>query len=111
MKIYRRYINPAIKQYQKEDTEQPHVHGSYGYLLFDKRWKEKRAMILIRDSNKCIICGLNENLQVHHRQYQYLISLKKFKAPWEYSDKMLITLCNICHQRGHSKFKVPIIYL
>ncbi|KIO78320.1 hypothetical protein TH53_04320 [Pedobacter lusitanus] len=87
----------------------PNKHGSYGALLFDKRWKDKRSIILTRDLNQCVICGLTDNLQVHHRQYHYLTALKKFKAPWQYSDKTLITLCNSCHQRGHSKFKVPII--
>ncbi|AOM80938.1 hypothetical protein BFS30_21460 [Pedobacter steynii] len=89
----------------------PDKHGSYGALLFDRRWKDKRSSILIRDNNKCVICGFAEGLQVHHRQYLYVTALKKFKSPWDYSDKTLITLCNSCHQRGHSKFKVPIIYI
>jgi hypothetical protein len=111
MKGYRRYTSAINEQPEIGELKRPEVHGSYGYLLFDKRWKEKRAIILNRDINRCINCGNDENLEVHHRQYHYIISLKKFKAPWEYSEKMLITLCNTCHQRGHSKFKVPIIYL
>lgn len=108
--IYRRYIN---KQKQTEAREELKVdyHGSYGALLFDERWKEKRNIILARDNGQCVICGLNVELQVHHRQYHYVAALKKFQPPWEYPDNMLITLCNSCHQRGHSKFKVPIIYI
>jgi len=110
MKIYRRYIDTATVP-EADNTSPPDKHGSYGALLFDKRWKEKRNVILLRDNNKCVICGLNEDLQVHHRQYQFVNAIKKFKAPWEYADKILITLCISCHQRGHSKFKVPIIYI
>ena len=110
MEVYRRFIN---KEDQSSNVEKENIkkHGSYGALLFDNRWKEKRAMILERDGNKCVICGFDEKLEVHHRQYHYLIEMKKFKVPWDYSEKLLITLCNSCHQRGHSKFKVPIIYL
>lgn len=107
MKLYRRYINKAIKS--SSIVKAPPSHGSYGALLLDKRWKDRRSVILSRDLNKCVICGLADNLQVHHRQYHYLTELKQFKPPWDYSDKMLITLCSNCHQRGHSKFKVPII--
>lgn len=110
MEQYRRYIN-ITQNLEKEKQPVPDFHGSYGALLFDKRWKDKRAKILTRDLNKCIICSLKDDLQVHHRQYHYVKSLKKFKAPWQYSDDILITLCSSCHQKGHSKFKVPIIYL
>jgi hypothetical protein len=110
MEIYRRFVDKKNAPAKNID-DMPDQHGSYGALLFDKRWKEKRNVILLRDNNRCVICGLDENLQIHHRQYQYVKALKQFKAPWEYSDRMLITLCNSCHQRGHSKFKVPIIYI
>lgn len=109
MKIYRRYIN-TVNQSDEVDEPVPEKHGSYGALLFDRRWKEKRANILFRDKNQCVICGLADDLEVHHRQYHFVSAQKKFKVPWEYPDNMLITLCNSCHQRGHSKFKVPIIY-
>ena len=87
------------------------VHGSYDNLLFDPRWKSKRNEIMSRDKGCCVICnGINE-LQVHHRQYQYIKAAKGFKVPWDYPDHLLITLCKSCHQRGHSKFKVPILII
>jgi hypothetical protein len=46
---------------------------------------------------------------VHHRQYHYVVRINKFKAPWDYPDHLLISLCESCHGRGHSKFKIPII--
>jgi len=92
------------------NAEEP-KHGSYGGLLFDKRWRAKRQEILDQDKHQCVVCNNSSELQVHHRQYHYLKALKKFKAPWDYSNKLLITLCDKCHQRGHHKFKVPIIYI
>ncbi|NJK94736.1 MAG: HNH endonuclease [Bacteroidales bacterium] len=83
-------------------------HGGYGGALFDPKWKAKRAEILARDKNKCVICGSDKDLQVHHRQYHFLERLNVFKDPWEYEDKLMITLCNSCHNRGHRQYKVPM---
>jgi hypothetical protein len=87
------------------------VHGTYGALLFDKRWSAKRLEILQRDNNRCVICEDDEKLQVHHRQYHFVIALSRFKAPWDYENYLLITMCESCHGRGHSKYKVPTIYV
>lgn len=94
------------------EAEDEHVeHGTYGALLFDKRWISKRQEILNRDNHSCVICGVQDRLQVHHRQYHYIRALKKFKSPWDYDNDLMISLCERCHTRGHSKFKVPNIYL
>ncbi|MGF7039117.1 HNH endonuclease [Mucilaginibacter lappiensis] len=84
-------------------------HGTYGALLFDSRWKERRSLILNRDGHRCVICSKSENLQVHHRQYHFVLSTNQFKPPWDYQNELLITLCKSCHNRGHSKFKVPTL--
>jgi hypothetical protein len=86
-------------------------HGTYGALLFDKRWAERRRQILKRDNNQCVICRKSEMLQIHHRQYHFIKALNQFKAPWEYDDYLLITLCEQCHSKGHSKYKIPNVYL
>lgn len=83
-------------------------HGGYGASLFDPRWKQKRLEIISRDKNKCLVCGSENDLQVHHRQYQFSISLNAFRNPWEYDNKLMITLCESCHQKGHRLYKVPI---
>lgn len=87
------------------------THGTYGALLFDKRWIEKRAEIILRDNNRCVICNSDENLEVHHRQYHFIKGLKRFKAPWDYENQLMITLCSKCHTRGHRKFRVPNVYI
>lgn len=109
---YRRYWREEAKlkisALQNKDLDVP-AHGTYGALLFDPRWKDKRAEILKRDLQACIICKSQNELQVHHRQYLFVVAENKFKLPWDYPDHLLITLCESCNKRGHSKYKVPTI--
>lgn len=86
-------------------------HGAYGALLFDPRWRKKRALILERDKHKCLNCGSRESLQVHHRQYHYKLRTQTYKAPWDYPNKLLISLCEECHKRGHQLYKVPTLVI
>lgn len=86
------------------------THGSYGALLFDERWKNKRTEIIERDYKKCRCCESNLNLQVHHRQYKFSYKLRRFKNPWDYPNDLLVTLCEKCHKKGHQLYKVPIKY-
>lgn len=83
------------------------IHGSYGALLFNPKWREKRQRILERDGFHCVICGSSENLIVHHKQYHVTPDGMKY-VPWNYDDRYLITVCKNCHQSGHAKFKVPV---
>jgi hypothetical protein len=109
---YRRFVteNKSLQQidlvYRHQDTP---AHGTYGALLFDPQWKYKREEILKRDAHSCVICKGNTGLQVHHRQYHFVVKENQFKLPWDYPNNLLITLCESCHKRGHSKFKVPTI--
>lgn len=95
----------------KQEILPEEAHGTYGSLLFDKRWIEKRREIIARDNGACIICNDTKALQVHHRQYHYIKALEQFKAPWDYENHLMITLCERCHSRGHNKYKVPNIYI
>lgn len=114
---YSRYIKQGIANEknitgtQTQNKELPDTHGSYGALILHPNWKAKRKEIIERDLFKCVICGSNEDLQVHHRQYHFIKATQKFKVPWDYPGHLLITLCSTCHGRGHSKFKVPSITL
>ena len=89
----------------------PETHGTYGASLFDIRWQQKRKSILARDLNKCVICQEAKDLQVHHRQYHFINRLNRFKEPWDYANELLITLCSVCHKRGHRKYKIPTKYI
>ena len=68
----------------------------YSDKFKDPRWQKKRLKILERDSWKCKNCGNSQNtLEVHHLYYQ------KNLGPWDYEDKALVTLCDICHEEWH----------
>ena len=72
--------------------------SSYKEHLNDPRWIKRRNGILSRDNNTCQFCGAQDRrLHVHHRAY--------FEGcmPWEYPDKMLVTLCEDCHREIHQK--------
>lgn len=112
---YRRYVQRENQkdtgQHQLPDKSASSTltHGSYGSLLFHPKWKSKRKEVLARDIYRCIHCNSDKNLQVHHRQYQFIVSQQQFRPPWDYPDHLLITLCESCHSRGHNKYKVPTI--
>jgi hypothetical protein len=113
---YRRYIQAEDKTsigthiHVPATTDAP-AHGTYGALMFDARWRAKRAEIIARDNNCCVNCKEQLNLQVHHRQYHFVVRDNKFKLPWDYPGHLLITLCEPCHKKGHSKYKVPTIHI
>ena len=69
----------------------------YKDKLKDSRWLAKRQAILARDSFRCVICGSNNGLNVHHSAYIY------GREPWEYDNKYLVTLCHECHAKLHGK--------
>jgi hypothetical protein len=69
----------------------------YRSLLRTEEWAERRSQILQRDNHQCRECGNTENLNVHHRYYV------SGRAPWDYPDWSLVTLCRICHEAQHKK--------
>lgn len=72
---------------------------SYYEQLRDMRWQQKRLEILKRDDWMCSDCGRSEGstLNVHHRYYV------KGRAPWEYPDNALASLCEQCHYTTEQK--------
>ena len=65
----------------------------YAQKLKDPRWQKKRLEILNRDEWTCQLCGsTTDTLAVHHKRY--LIDTE----PWDYPNKLLITLCETCHE-------------
>ena len=110
--IYRRYSQEKVDNKNasgpKPGIDTNRVHGSYKAQLFDKRWLEKRTLILARDGGSCKLCTSTSMLQVHHRQYHFVLAENRFKSPWDYEDHLLITLCESCHKRSHNLYKIPI---
>lgn len=62
-----------------------------------QQWKNKRAEILLRDHEKCKICGNNDTLQVHH-----IYSLDS-NPELRLENNNLITLCDRCHHEVHNQ--------
>lgn len=68
----------------------------YKQQLEHPLWAKKRKTILERDNHTCQLCGSKEHLHIHHTIY------KKGNKAWEYSNSVLITLCEECHKKVHS---------
>jgi hypothetical protein len=65
---------------------------SYINKLKDPRWQKRRLEIMQRDNFCCQQCFLGtKTLHVHHKYYDH------GKEPWDYPDKVLVTLCEDCH--------------
>lgn len=80
----------------------------YRSLLNEDLWYQCRKKILRRDGYACRNCGSSEQLQVHHIQYHVYVDTGLWKDPWDYDDKLLVTLCRKCHKLGHLQHKVPV---
>lgn len=65
---------------------------NYLEKLKSPKWQKKRLEILERDNFSCRCCGNSESsLHVHHTKY--IVNTD----PWDYKNKLLITLCENCH--------------
>jgi len=63
------------------------------------QWESKRSEIRERDDNKCVWCGCDEELHVHHMRP---ISAGGARL----SNSNLVTLCQQCHVVAHHALKV-----
>jgi 5-methylcytosine-specific restriction endonuclease McrA len=111
-KINNRDTHTSVTSYTPQQLYTPKqvVHQSiYDDLLHTPEWESKRNTILNRDGHKCAYCGKTHNLQVHHKYYSKYPNGRKVE-PWNYPDEALITLCDNCHKRVHSKKKIKVYY-
>lgn len=75
---------------------------AYLEKLRDPRWQKKRLKIFERDNWECQECGdPKSTLHVHHEKYH--------GNPWESPDTDLITLCELCHDKNSSDYKLKQI--
>jgi 5-methylcytosine-specific restriction endonuclease McrA len=74
---------------------------AYSDDLKNPKWQKKRLEIMERDQFQCKCClSKDKELTVHHKEY---ISGRK---PWEYEDKVFITMCIECHDWFHKLQKL-----
>lgn len=64
-------------------------------FIRSKAWKELREKALERDGRKCVLCGSDQNLQVHH------IWPRKFHKNLQEDLDNLVVLCSRHHWRQH----------
>jgi hypothetical protein len=76
--------------------------ATYAEKLKDPRWQKVRLEILNRDEWRCQVCDDETTcLIVHHKRYV------RGREPWEYELRLLITLCEKCHDKFHEDKKPP----
>jgi len=63
--------------------------------LNSENWKRKRAVVLKRDSYRCVYCGARAT-QVHHKQYA---GRNIGREPIEW----LVSVCKSCHEQRHRR--------
>ena len=71
-------------------------HISYKSYLNSSHWKEKRKEFKKCYIRACVICGTNENIELHHITYKNI-------GKERLSD--LCFLCRDCHESVHNKTK------
>lgn len=66
-----------------------HVSPEFQAFLDSDLWQHARQAALERDNHRCVLCGSQESLQVHHTSY---------RAWWNPDGQYLMTLCDSCHR-------------
>lgn len=68
---------------------------TYAQKLKLPQWRQRRCERIEKAEHCCSACGGHESivgaLQVHHVIYL------RGREPWEYSDELLLVLCESCH--------------
>ena len=57
-----------------------------------KKWKTLASLVKEKAGNKCVFCGSEKRLTVHHHNYINL---------YNETEKDLVCVCNICHYKMH----------
>lgn len=68
--------------------------STYPIFLKSAYWKYVHNLVVNRDGFKCVKCGNEGNLQVHHLTYKH-----HYKEHLHLGD--LVTLCRDCHRLEH----------
>lgn len=70
------------------------AYRPYYSFLDSQYWNEVRKRVKERDGHKCQICGSEENLQAHHKTYE-------FRGREHLNLETLETICLPCHRQHH----------
>lgn len=64
---------------------------TYNEQLQTPEWFARRDEIKERDNNQCVVCGRQNELQVHHKYY-----IEGLMA-WEHPNEIMVTVCDLHH--------------
>lgn len=81
---------PGWRQVQPEDSE-------YIAYLKSPQWRAKRKRLLALRGNRCEVCGLADELHLHHLSYARL---------YDEHDADLAVICRGCHAAIHGQWGV-----
>lgn len=70
---------------------------NYKEYIKSHYWQYIKYQVLIRDNYRCVMCGSENNLCVHHKTYDFVGD--------EHLDE-LVTLCRKCHYKIHKTNKI-----
>lgn len=71
--------------------------SDYQKLYLHPKWKTYRDLALEYHGKKCIYCGQEADLQIHHPTYTG-------GAPWHYKLKEVEVVCKKCHWKSHKGY-------
>jgi len=70
-------------------------------LKNNEYWKQVKREVKLRDKHKCVKCGKDFDLEIHHLRY-YVNGQSIVGKELDHLD-CLICVCETCHQKIHNK--------
>ena len=75
-------------------TPYPGKRDWQGFSYLGEDWSTIREQVLERDGNRCVLCGNDDKVEVHH--------IRKHKPNQEHDLSNLIALCGTCHRNARN---------
>jgi ferredoxin len=94
-------------RYREKHREQINKHDRD--YINRETFSGNRQLALERDEFKCVMCGSEQNLHIHHKDETGIFSVGD-KEKINNDLENLITLCASCHRKVHSIGKKPYGY-
>ena len=63
------------------------------------KWRKTRKKRIIKDKNRCVVCGTTEHLEVHH------VEDASYHPELIFKMSNLRTVCRGCHSHFHNDYK------
>lgn len=80
-----------MREYRRRYQQSPRFKEKRRFKDFARY--SLRNQILERDNHKCVYCGINNKLELHHKKYTR-------------NPKDIVTICKKCHLKIHNELKI-----